>query len=125
MPSEGRPTLVPPGGSGTSTNDWITSAECDKVIEWDNTDWEEKQVGGAFLLFHNYPGSDYRDFVLSNADPQICRSACVSDLRCKHWTYVRPNHGQGPQAHCWLKDDSASYGVRDSCCISGNPYLDR
>lgn len=125
MVSETQPTLVPHGGTGTSTNDWITSAECEKVIEWDFTDREVENEWGSFQLFSNYPGNDYRDFVLSTADPQICRSACVSDSRCEYWTYVRPNHGQGPKAHCWLKDDHTLTPVQDSCCISGNPYEDR
>ena len=104
-----------------ATNDWITGAECDKVIEWEYTDWEEED-NTRFVVFMKYTGGDYRDFVLSNADSQICRNACVSDVRCEYWTYVRPNHGQGPQAHCWLKErpkDDYRYPVPDNCCISG------
>lgn len=63
------------------------------------------------------PGSDFRNFALQNANPGLCRSACVNDRQCRAWTYVKPGH-QGPQARCWLKT-GAPPPQSSSCCTSG------
>jgi hypothetical protein len=65
----------------------------------------------------NRPGSDYRDYEISNADPNRCNADCMSDPTCKAFTYVRPGI-QGPNAHCWLKN-AVPDGNRDNCCVSG------
>lgn len=63
------------------------------------------------------PGQDYRNFDLSAADPEQCRSACQAEGQCQAWTYVNPGV-QGAGARCWLKT-----GVPDAhtsnCCTSG------
>ena len=70
----------------------------------------------------NRPGSDYRNFEISNADLRdqaelLCKKACDSEDQCKSWTYVKPGI-QGPNARCWLK--SATPGAQaNNCCISG------
>lgn len=72
---------------------------------------------GAMEEGVNLPGMDYRNFELPSADPDLCRRACVSEDRCRSYTYVKPGE-QGPKARCWLK-----YGIpqpeRNACCISG------
>ena len=54
---------------------------------------------------------------MESPKPNECRKACLADLRCKAYTYVKPGI-QGPQARCWLKNavpqESAS-----ACCESG------
>ena len=66
----------------------------------------------------NRPGQDYKSFTLSKADPSLCRDACNRESRCKAWTYVKPNKGQGPKPRCWLKHSVP--GPREyDCCVSG------
>lgn len=48
------------------------------------------------------PGSDYANFDLQAANPDLCAAACTQDGRCRAWTYVRPG-AQGPNPRCWLK----------------------
>lgn len=63
-------------------------------------------------------GSDYNNFDLSAADPQLCKDACENDQACKAWTYVKPNTIQGPNPRCWLKYAVPS-PTKSSCCVSG------
>jgi len=63
-------------------------------------------------------GGDIRSLVIADNDPTACQKACRDDARCKAWTYVKPNMGQGPQGNCWLKAD-VPVAVKNSCCISG------
>jgi hypothetical protein len=63
------------------------------------------------------PGSDYKNFDLAKADPNLCLTSCVGEGQCKAWTYVNPGV-QGPQARCWLKN-SIPAAVANSCCTSG------
>jgi len=65
----------------------------------------------------NRPGSDYRGFELSQADPGICRNECANDSTCKAFTYVKPGV-QGANARCWLKSD-VPQASPNSCCVSG------
>lgn len=64
------------------------------------------------------PGFDYRNFQLPRAAPRLCQEACLSDERCKAWTYVRPERFGSARATCWLKsrvpDEHAN-----PCCVSG------
>lgn len=50
------------------------------------------------------PGGDYRDFATARANPNRCANQCDADRRCEAFTYVPPGV-QGPDAHCWLKDE--------------------
>jgi len=63
------------------------------------------------------PGRDYRSFDMPWDDPAICREACERDLKCKAWTYVKPNI-QGQYSRCWLKH-SVPDARQNSCCTSG------
>jgi len=75
---------------------------------------------GALEPGMNRNGSDYFDFNLKEARPEICRDACLADARCAAFTYVNPNV-QGPNARCWLKNP-APPAQPDACCASGvNP----
>jgi hypothetical protein len=64
------------------------------------------------------PGKDYLNFNMSSANPELCKSACEKDSRCKAWTYVKPNKGKGPNPRCWLKH-SVPKSRKNNCCISG------
>jgi hypothetical protein len=64
------------------------------------------------------PGSDYKDFDLPAADPQLCQNACAGDAACKAWAYVKPNSGQGFAPRCWLKD-AVPAPVDNNCCVTG------
>jgi hypothetical protein len=68
-------------------------------------------------LNRNRPGHDYRDFDLREADPEICRDACIRDSRCRAFTYVKPGI-QGEYARCWLKD-AVPPAEHAPCCASG------
>jgi hypothetical protein len=63
-------------------------------------------------------GLDYRSFDLPQADPRLCMEKCAADKKCKAWTYVKPNSGQGPRPRCWLKHDVPP-PIPNKCCISG------
>ena len=66
----------------------------------------------------NRLGSDFRDFDLAEADPQLCQRACDDDARCQAWTYVRPGI-QAPAARCWLKAPVPLPLKQEPCCVSG------
>lgn len=64
----------------------------------------------------NRPGSDYKNFNVSN-DPAMCRNRCEAEDRCKAWTFVKPEY-QGTSARCWLKFSVPS-AKNDPRCVSG------
>jgi hypothetical protein len=63
------------------------------------------------------PGGDFNRFVMPSPNPDVCRNACISDRRCRAWTYVRPGV-QASQAVCWLKSVIPN-PVPNTCCVSG------
>lgn len=63
------------------------------------------------------PGSDFANFDLPQARPELCRDACLRDGRCVAFTYVNPGV-QGPNARCWLKNPAPA-ARPSSCCVSG------
>jgi len=65
-------------------------------------------------------GQDFRDFDLSEPDPQACLKACADDEQCRAFTYLKPYGwpGAGPTAHCWLKS-AIPAAKNDACCVSG------
>ncbi len=65
----------------------------------------------------NRAGSDYRNFDLPQASPQMCSNACAGESACQAYTYVKPGV-QGPQAKCWLKS-SVPAASANECCVSG------
>lgn len=62
-------------------------------------------------------GSDFANFDLPQARPELCREACLRDHRCAAFTYVNPGV-QGSQARCWLKNPVPA-ARPSSCCVSG------
>ncbi len=78
-----------------------------------------KQEGVAFRMTDNQdrPGSDFFSFPITKTIPQLCKQACINNVRCRAWTYVRPGV-QGPDPVCYLKDPSPT-PVSNACCISG------
>ena len=56
-------------------------------------------------------------FWMHSPDPKLCQVACMNDLNCMAWTYVKPGV-QGEGAHCWLKDQVPD-PTEDENCISG------
>ncbi len=70
----------------------------------------------------NRIGKDYKNFDLSEPNPELCRDACAKDPRCKACTYVKPGYqkptsGKGPKARCWLKPDVPP-ATSGECCHS-------
>jgi len=63
------------------------------------------------------PGSDYRNFDLREARPELCQWACAAEAGCVAFTYVKPGV-QGPAARCWLKSRVPT-AVSSGCCVSG------
>ena len=70
-----------------------------------NTD----RPGGDYMHFDNINGQ--------NVTPQSCHGSCISDEKCKAWTFVKPNTIQGHKGVCWLKDSVPS-PVRNDACVS-------
>jgi hypothetical protein len=73
---------------------------------------------GALEPRVNRLGSDYKNFELPDADPELCRAACDDDPKCRAFTYVKPGL-QGPKARCWLKDPVPAPRKDEDCCVSG------
>lgn len=73
--------------------------------------------GGTIEYATDRPGSDYNNFDLAVANPNMCRSACQSDPVCRAWTYVNPGI-QGPSARCWLKS-AVPAPISNSNTVSG------
>jgi hypothetical protein len=65
----------------------------------------------------NRYGNDYRNIIMDIPDPELCRSECEKDPKCRAFTYVKPGV-QGPKARCWLKDRVPAPSANSSC-ISG------
>ncbi|MGA1847036.1 WSC domain-containing protein [Deferribacter abyssi] len=64
------------------------------------------------------PGNDYKNFNLPFPDYNLCMQECEKDPKCKAWTYVKPNSGQGLYPRCWLKYNIPT-PIKNNCCISG------
>jgi len=63
-------------------------------------------------------GNDYRNITMDVPDPDLCRTECEKDPKCRAFTYVKPGI-QGPKARCWLKDRVPAASA-NSCCVSGS-----
>jgi LCCL domain-containing protein/PAN domain-containing protein len=81
----------------------------------------QQPSGGSQTLSMEYgidrPGSDFKNFDLSEVRPELCQAECAMDFNCKAYTDVKPGI-QGPNARCWLKS-SVPAQVSNSCCVSG------
>jgi hypothetical protein len=64
------------------------------------------------------PGLDYDNFDMRVNNPDLCKQACFADIKCKAWTFVKPNTTQGPKPRCWLKTEVPQQ-VNNTCCDSG------
>jgi len=64
------------------------------------------------------PGADIRNFPV--ADSSACQKACVSNNRCRSWSFVRPTK-KGENGGCFLKGQIAQ-AVFKSGVISGVKY---
>src|SRR5262249_56204164 len=62
-------------------------------------------------------GMDYRGFYLDKASPELCQRACLTDARCRAFTYVKPGL-HGLQARCYLKEGRPKRRWTQ-CCVSG------
>ena len=62
-------------------------------------------------------GSDYNNFDLPEANPQVCQDYCQNDPACVAWTYVKPGF-QGPNPRCWLKN-AVPQLTPNPFCVSG------
>lgn len=80
-------------------------------------------LGRNMELDVDRPGSDYRNFQITERKPSLCEDACRGDVNCKAWTYVKPGVQTGSLPHCWLKN-----GIPDakpsSCCVSGLRHME-
>ncbi len=63
-------------------------------------------------------GHDYRNVDLKVNDPKRCMQICLSEPKCKAWTFVKPNTFQGPLPKCWLKD-TVPPPSKNPNCVSG------
>lgn len=63
------------------------------------------------------PGSLYRVFEVTPAEPTACQSVCRAETRCVAWTYTQPQAPNQP-AHCSLKPLIPG-PVTNNCCTSG------
>lgn len=64
----------------------------------------------------NLFGNDYKN--MEFRDESACRNACLDDLKCQAWTFVKPEV-RGRSGHCWLKD-KVPKATQSSCCTSGS-----
>lgn len=62
-------------------------------------------------------GQDFRRTLLEIAEPNICRSMCLSEEACQSWTYVKPGM-QDLKPICYLKNGVPEPKI-NSCCVSG------
>jgi len=65
----------------------------------------------------NRYGEDYKDLDLTSPDPNLCAVACMSEAKCKAWTYVKPGV-QADNARCWLKNRVPPPSPDENCVSS-------
>jgi len=67
----------------------------------------------------NRNGSDYHNFPLDEARPELCRRACALDPTCRSFTYTKPGAtARGRTPWCYLKNE-VPVKTHDECCVSG------
>jgi hypothetical protein len=114
-----RPTMVL-GEDKVCDEDYCV-ALVDVVCVGTSTSGDFKRLDTEFPLESNTDryGSDYHDFALKEARPELCRRACLLDSTCKAFTYTKPGAaGRGDTPWCYLKD-GAPRPTKDDCCVSG------
>lgn len=105
-------TYVNPGWQGPKPRCWLKNNVPATVV---NTCCNSGLKAAEYGV--DRPGSDYKNFDLAKADPNLCLSSCAAESQCKAWTYVRPGV-QNQKPRCWLKT-AAPAAVASSCCDSG------
>jgi hypothetical protein len=110
-------TLVNPGVQGPKARCWLKNAI--PAAHQNNCCTSGVPVR-SFEPNVDRAGSDYKNFDLASADPNLCKTACENErATCKAWTFVRPGV-QGPSARCWLKN-TVPPARTSNCCTSGAP----
>jgi hypothetical protein len=117
-------TYVKPGIQGDSARCWLKNEVPDPEPKEYCVSGVKGAGGGstssaASSMEQNTdrPGSDYKDFDLSKAEPKLCMAACLQESECKAWTYVKPGF-QGDSARCWLKNEVPDPEPKEYC-VSG------
>jgi hypothetical protein len=108
-------TYVNPGIQGANAHCWLKSA---LQGPWNYCSY---CTSGTLLgqeASTDRGGSDYNNFDLPEARPELCEAACARDyLNCRAYSYVVPG-AQGPNARCWLKNGVPSPSA-NSAVVSG------
>ncbi len=110
-------TYVHPGVQGESARCWLKNPAPEAVADpCCISGLGQADSGWPLESGIDRPGSDYRDFELADANPQLCESACRVEAQCQAFTYVHPGI-QGDAPRCWLKD-AVPEPVPSECCSS-------
>jgi hypothetical protein len=117
-------TYVNPGVQGPNARCWLKNSVPNPVANRCCTSGVknarggyEPQGGSGFEMNIDRPGYDFANFDLPQANPALCRDACMNNGTCLAFTYVNPGV-QGPNARCWLKN-SVPPATQNACCVSG------
>jgi hypothetical protein len=121
-------TYVNPGVQGPSPRCWLKNAVprsvpngcCTSGVKgphWGGGHAPPPPPGPGLEYNVDRPGWDISNFDLPQANPQLCRDACMRDGNCRAFTYVNPGV-QGPNPRCWLKGGVPNANP-NNCCVSG------
>jgi 1-phosphatidylinositol phosphodiesterase len=116
-------TYVNPGVQGPRPRCWLKGSVPPPVADGCCTSgvkggrFVAPVAGSPFEPNVDRPGSDFQNFDLPQARPELCRDACLREGQCRAFTYVNPGF-QGPNPRCWLKT-SVPQANPSNCCISG------
>ena len=102
VPPGGGGTGVPPAAGGPTVQPTPTPSPRNPAFEYD--------------VYRS--GSDYRNFELPTADPNLCAAQCAREAQCKAWTYLKPGV-QANLARCWLKSSVTAPVPGVTFAISG------
>jgi hypothetical protein len=112
-------TYVKPGVQGANARCWLKSDV--PAASANNCCVSGVKGGGGgnsgMEVNVNRIGGDYRDYEITDNNPNRCRDDCLADSRCQSFTFLRPSY-RGPNGHCFLKN-SIPAASQNSCCISG------
>ena len=111
-------TYVKPGIQGAQAKCWLKSGRPTASSDTNCTSGiKTDKVTVSSETNINRGGSDYKNFNLSQALPDLCLAACAKEANCKAYTYVKPGV-QGAQAKCWLKSGVPAASSSTNC-VSG------
>ncbi|MFO7179307.1 MAG: PAN domain-containing protein [Pseudomonadota bacterium] len=80
--------------------------------------WAPYQEGYYREVGFDRVGDDYDSFPIHGDKPDLCRNACLQESRCRAYTYVANDDGNG-NGRCWLKSGLGTFVVNPST-ISGS-----